>query len=101
LGVFFVAARIIRILLIVFGFAVGILLAAALGDVLIWGRLNFLSPFNFGCVLAVALAFLLNHLLSTRERERMLTQQAAQLKTIAGRLEASLKNAATKKTPKA
>ena len=89
------AARIIRILLIVFGFAVGILLAAALGDVLIWGRLNFLSPFNFGCVLAVALAFLLNHLLSTRERERMLTQQAAQLKTIAGRLEASLKNAAT------
>jgi len=90
-----VAARIIRILLIVFGFAVGILLAAALGDVLIWGRLNFLSPFNFGCVLAVALAFLLNHLLSTRERERMLTQQAAQLKTIAGRLEASLKNAAT------
>jgi PAS domain S-box-containing protein len=95
LGVFFVAARIIRILLIVFGFAVGILLAAALGDVLIWGRLNFLSPFNFGCVLAVALAFLLNHLLSTRERERMLTQQAAQLKTIAGRLEASLKNAAT------
>jgi PAS domain S-box-containing protein len=90
-----VAARIIRILLIVFGFAAGALLVVALGDVLIWGRLTFLSPFNFGCVLAVALACLLNHLLSTRERERMLTQQATQLKTIAGRLEASLKNAAT------
>jgi len=90
-----VAARIIRIFLIVFGFAAGALLVVALGDVLIWGRLSFLSPFNFGCVLAVALACLLNHLLSTRERERMLTQQATQLKTIAGRLEASLKNAAT------
>jgi len=90
-----VAARIFRIGLIVVGFAAGALLAAALGDVLIWGRLNLIGPFGFGCVLAVALAVLLHHLLETRERERTLTRQAAQLKIIAGRLEASLKNAAT------
>ncbi len=70
------------------------MLVVALGDVLIWGRLTIISPFSFGCLLAVALAFLLNNLLATRERELMLTRQATQLKTIAGRLEASLKNAA-------
>ena len=85
------AARIIRI---VFGALAGTLLVAALGDVLIWGRLTFISPFSFGALLAVALAFLLNNLLATRERELMLTRQAEQLKIIAGRLEASLKNAA-------
>jgi len=89
-----VAARILRTLLIVFGFTAGGVLAAAFGDVLIWGRLNFLSPFSFGCVLAVTLGCLLSHLLATRERELTLTRQAAQLKVIAGRLEASLKNAA-------
>jgi PAS domain S-box-containing protein len=89
-----VAARILRIVLIVFGFAAGAVLAAAFGDVLIWGRLNFLSPFSFGCALAVTLGCLLSHLLATRERELTLTRQAAQLKIIAGRLEASLKNAA-------
>jgi PAS domain S-box-containing protein len=94
LGVFLVAARILRFVLIVFGFVAGTVLTAALGDVLIWGRLNFLSPFSFGCVLAVALGCLLSHLLATRERELTLTRQAAQLKVIAGRLEASLKNAA-------
>ena len=88
------AARIVRILLIGFGFAAGGVLAAALSDVLIWGRLNFLSPLGFGCVLAVTLGCLLSHLLATRERELTLTRQTAQLKTIAGRLEASLKNAA-------
>ena len=91
LGVFFVAARIIRI---VFGVLAGALLVAALGDILIWGRLTFISPFSFGALLAVALAFLLSHLLATQERELTLTRQAEQLKIIAGRLEASLKNAA-------
>ena len=88
------AARIVRILLIIFGFAAGGVLAAAVGDLLIWGRLNFLSPFGFGCALAVTLGCLLSHLLATRERELTLTRQTAQLKVIAGRLEASLKNAA-------
>ncbi len=51
-------------------------------------------PFSFGALLAVALAFLLNNLLTSRERSEILSRQTAQLKTIAGRLEASLKNAA-------
>jgi PAS domain S-box-containing protein len=83
-----------RIISLVFGVVAGAMLVVALGDVLIWGRLTIISPLSFGSLLAVALAFLLFHLLATRERERMLTQQAEQLKTIAGRLEASLKNAA-------
>lgn len=85
------AARIIRI---VFGVLAGAMVILALGDVLIWGRLTVISPLSFGSLLAIALAFLAYHLISSRERERMLTQQAEQLKTIAGRLEASLKNAA-------
>ncbi|HEX2758992.1 MAG TPA: ATP-binding protein, partial [Rhizomicrobium sp.] len=83
-----------RIIPLVFGVAAGAMLVVALGDVLIWGRLTIISPLSFGSLLAVALAFLAYHLLSTRERERILTAQAEQLKTIAGRLEASLKNAA-------
>jgi PAS domain S-box-containing protein len=86
-----VLARIIRI---VFGSVAGVMLVAALADVVLYGRLSLISPFSFGALLAVALAFLLNNLLTTREREEILSRQTTQLKTIAGRLEASLKNAA-------
>jgi len=85
-------ARIIRI---VFGSVAGVMLVAALANILLIGQLTLISPFSFGALLAVALAFLLNNLLSARERGEILSAQAAQLKTIAGRLEASLKNAAT------
>jgi PAS domain S-box-containing protein len=91
LGVFPVAARILPI---VFGILAGVMLVVALGDMLIWGRLTVISPFSFCALLAVTLAFLVYHLLSARERELTLTRQTEQLKTIAGRLEASLKNAA-------
>ena len=84
-------ARIIRI---VFGVVAGIMLLAALANILWFGRLTLISPFSFGALLAVALAFLLNNLLTAREREKVQNQQTAQLKTIAGRLEVSLKNAA-------
>ena len=90
-GRFSVLARIIRI---VFGGVAGVMLVAALGDVLLFGHLTIISPFSFGALLAVALAFLLNNLLASRERGEILSRQTAQLKTIAGRLEASLKNAA-------
>jgi len=86
-----VLARIIRI---VFGSIAGVILVAAVGDVLLFGHLTIISPFSFGALLAVALAYLLTNLLAARERGEMLSQQAAQLKTVAGRLEASLKNAA-------
>ena len=84
-------ARIIRI---VFGSIAGVILVAAVGDILLFGHLTIISPFSFGALLAVALAYLLTNLLAARERGEMLSQQAAQLKTVAGRLEASLKNAA-------
>ncbi|HEX4272681.1 MAG TPA: ATP-binding protein, partial [Rhizomicrobium sp.] len=84
-------ARIIRI---IFGGVAGIMLVAALGDVVIFGRLTIVTPFSFGALLAVALAYLLNNLLASRERGEILSHQTAQLKTVAGRLEASLKNAA-------
>jgi PAS domain S-box-containing protein len=84
-------ARVIRI---VFGSIGGIILMAAVGDVLLFGHLTIISPFSFGALLAVALAYLLSNLLAAREREQILSGQAVQLKTIAGRLEVSLKNAA-------
>jgi PAS domain S-box-containing protein len=85
-------ARIIRI---VFGSVAGVMLVAALGDVLLFGHLTIITPLSFGALLAVALAYLLNNLLASRERGEILSRQTAQLKTVAGRLEASLKNAAT------
>src|SRR5579863_4517676 len=70
------------------------MLVAALGDILLFGHLTIISPFSFGALLSVAMAYLLNNLLASRERGEILSQQAVQLKTVAGRLEASLKNAA-------
>src|SRR5476651_2384367 len=87
-----VLARIIRI---VFGSVAGTMLVAALADIVLSGQLTLISPFSFGALLAVALAFLLNNLLTARERGETLSRQATQLKTIAQRLEASLENAAT------
>ncbi len=71
------------------------MLVAALANVVLTGQLTLISPASFGALLAVALAFVLNTLLMARERGETLSRQASQLKTIAGRLEASLKNAAT------
>ena len=85
-------ARIVRI---VFGSVAGVMLVAALANIVLTGQLTLISPFSFGALLAVALAFVLNNLLTARERGEMLSRQTVQLKTIAGRLEASLKNAAT------
>jgi len=68
---------------------------AALANVVLTGQLTLISPASFGALLAVALAFILNTLLTARERGETLSRHASQLKIIAGRLEASLKNAAT------
>lgn len=84
-------ARIVRI---VFGVVAGVMLVVALADILLFGRLSLISPLSFGALLAVSLAFLIYHLLEARERREKLEHQSAQLKIIAGRLEASLKNAA-------
>ncbi len=84
-----------RIVRMVFGSVAGVMLVASLASVVLTGHLTLVSPFSFGALLAVALAFVLKNLLTARERGEILSRQAAQLKTVAGRLEASLKNAAT------
>jgi PAS domain-containing protein len=83
-----------RIIRIVFGGLAGLMLLAAVADILLVGHLDIISPASFGALLAVALAFLLHNFLSARERGEMLAAQALQLKQSAARLEASLKNAA-------
>jgi PAS domain S-box-containing protein len=84
-------ARVIRI---VFGVLAGLMLVAALADIVLFGRLTIVSPVSFGALLTVALAFLINNLLTTRENREMLERQTAELKAAAARLEASLRNAA-------
>jgi PAS domain S-box-containing protein len=83
-----------RIIRYVFGGLAGVMLLAAVADILLRGHLTIISPISFGALLAVALAFLLQNLLGARERGEMLSAQAQQLKQFATRLEASLKNAA-------
>ena len=84
-------ARVIRI---VFGVLAGLMLVAALADVLLFGRLTIVSPASFGALLTVALAFLINNLLTTRERREMLEKQTSELRASGARLEVSLRNAA-------
>ena len=69
-------ARLVRI---VFGVVAGVMLTLAVGDVMLSGRLTIVSPASFGALLTVALAFLISNLLNARERDTMLTRQAAEL----------------------
>ena len=84
-------ARVIRI---VFGVLAGLMLVAALTDIVLFGRLTIVSPASFGALLTVALAFLINNLLTTRERREMLEKQTSELRASGARLEVSLRNAA-------
>jgi PAS domain S-box-containing protein len=84
-------ARVIRIL---FGVIASAMLLAALGDVLLYGRLTWISPTAFGALLAVAIAFVLHAFFVARERSELLDKQAAELKSAATRLEGSLAAAA-------
>jgi PAS domain S-box-containing protein len=84
-------ARVIRI---VFGVLAGFMLTAALGDVLLFGHLTIITPFSFGALLAVSLAFLINNLFTAREHRAILMRQTSQLTATMQRLEASLRNAA-------
>jgi PAS domain S-box-containing protein len=73
----------------------GAFLVAALTEIMVTGRLTLVPPVYFGLLLALVLAFLLGNLHSARGRGETLSRQAVQLQTVAGRLEASLANAAT------
>ena len=85
----------LRSLRFVLGGLASAILIVALAEILLFGRLSWISPVSFGALLALGLAFLIKTLHATRGRGEALSRQASQLKTVAGRLEASLKNAAT------
>ena len=70
------------------------MLVAALGNILLSGRLTIVSPAVFGALVTIALVFLINNLFASREHQAMLTRQTVELKNAAQRLEASLRNAA-------
>jgi PAS domain S-box-containing protein len=72
----------------------GAVLVAGLAEVVLFGRLTLISPSCFGALAAVALALLFKAFHSARGRGEELSRQAVQLQSVAGRLEASLANAA-------
>jgi len=84
-------ARMIRI---VFGVLAGLMLVAALADIVLFGRLTIVTPVSFGALLAIALAFLINSLLTSRESNDLAQRHIAELKASGARLETSLRNAA-------
>ena len=79
---------------VVFGLAALALLVAALGDIVLHGRLSVMLPGAFLALVAVVIAFVLHAFLIARERSEFSAKQATQLKTVATRLEASLSAAA-------
>ena len=89
------AARIIRI---VFGLAALALLVAALGDVVLHGRLSLMLPGTFAALVGVVIVYILHSLLSSRKRGESADRQAAQFKMIVTRLESSLATAAAMNT---
>ena len=83
-----------RVILGIFGLAALALLVAALGDVVLHGQLTLIGPATLVALFAVVLAFVLQGLLTARERTESADRQAAQIQTVATRLEASLAAAA-------
>ena len=70
------------------------MLVAGIGDVVLHGQLSLLPRPVFAALLGVSLVFLLHDYLLSRRRSELLDRQAAQMKAVAGRLEASLASAA-------
>jgi PAS domain S-box-containing protein len=65
-------------------------LVAAVGDVVLHGRLSVMLPTTFAALVVVVISFVLHNLLVTREKSQSADRQAAQFKALVGRLEASL-----------
>ena len=63
------------------------MLVAALADIVLFGRLTIVTPANFGALLTIALAFLINNLLTTRERTVLAQRHIAELKASGAQLE--------------
>jgi PAS domain S-box-containing protein len=70
------------------------LLAAALGDVMLHGRLSLILPGTFAALVGVIIVYILRSLFVSRERSALADRQAAQIKSVVTRLESSLAAAA-------
>ena len=84
----------LRTLHIVLGSVAGAILLVGLAEILLAGRLSLIPPIFFGALVALTLIYLVQTLHAARDRGEALSRQASELKSIAGRLEASLRNAA-------
>jgi PAS domain S-box-containing protein len=83
-----------RGLRIFFGLVAFAMLLAGVGDVVLTGQLTLLPRPVFAALMGVSIVFLLHDYLLARQRSELLDRQAAQMKAVAGRLEASLTAAA-------
>ncbi len=75
---------------IIFGLGALIGGAAALTDIILYGRLTVLSPVALGAMALFGLAFLLIDLLNARGREQGLQTSTNELRAVTAKLEASL-----------
>ncbi len=83
----------IRIIRSIFGSAALALFVMALGDVVLRGRLILLPASTFIALIGVLIVYVLHGFLMARARSELADKQAAQIKTVAQRLEASLATA--------
>ena len=67
---------------------------AALGDVMLHGRLNLIAPGMFVALVGVVIVYILHGLSVSRERSEAADRQAAQIESVVARLESSLAAAA-------
>jgi len=75
---------------IIFGLAVLSVAASGLADVLLHGRLVFVSPFVLGAMAIIGILLLFVGLVRARERARTLETTTAELKSLTQKLESSL-----------
>ncbi len=80
----------LRVLRAVFGLAALALLMAALGDVVLTGRLELVHPGTFAALCGVVILYVVHSFLVMRAQSELADRQAAQLRAVAERLESSL-----------
>ena len=78
----------------IFGLIASAMLVAGLGDVLLHGQLTLLPRSVLAALIVVVVSFVLHSYFQARRRGELLDRQAAQLQTVAARLENSLAAAA-------
>ncbi|MBV9330306.1 MAG: PAS domain S-box protein, partial [Alphaproteobacteria bacterium] len=85
------SARIVRIFFAVVASAMGV---AVVGDLVVHGRLNWISPGALTALATVVVAFILHSVYAARERRTLLQQQEAERRAAADRIKSSLGAAA-------